>query len=270
MEPMTLLESGDSNGTVSLEDLFSGKEKEDISGTCEIGLDELAYLVCRGGWPAAVGSPEKAALREAKAYYDNLAETDISTDGVKRNPDRVRMFMRSYARFTGTQAKKPQLALDMKFHDGDTLDLKTMDSYISALKSTYAITELDAWNTGLSTKATVRLARTRHFTDPSIAAAALDLNPDDLINNLDLFSVLFKSMCIRDLRVYARYLGIEIHYYKDSTGMEVDAVLEYAKGMHDVWGAVETDLGAARLDKLAAKLLKFKTRVKMEGGPSFS
>ncbi|MCD8307876.1 MAG: DUF4143 domain-containing protein [Clostridia bacterium] len=261
MEPMTLYESGDSDGSVSLEGLFGGDDN--VNGYSGLELDRLAFLVCRGGWPGALDKPDKAALKEARHRCDDIVEAGISaSDGVRRNPDRVRMFLRAYSRAAGTQAGKPDFAADMKFHDGVSMDLKTMDSYISALKSTYTVTETEAFRPVLRSGAVVRSARTREFTDPSFAAAALKLKPEDLVNSLDRFGVLFRSMCLRDLRVYARCFRANLYHYRDSTGLEVDAVLETMKAGCEAWGAIETDLGIAHADELAAKLRKFRDRLK--------
>lgn len=266
MEPMTLYESGDSDGSVSLEDLLYGAE--DVHGTRSLDPERLAFLVCRGGWPSSVGKSGDAALLEAHEYYDGLAEKRLTeADGVKRSPDRVRSFFRAYSRAIGTQAGKPQLADDMKGHDGVSVNPGTMDSYMNALKRTYTAADTEAWTPRLTTKDTVCSAPTREFTDPSVAAAALDLGPKDLINNPGLFNTLFRSMCVRDLRVYARSISsicAGLYHYRDSTGLEAE-IVELTHGMHDLWGAIIADLGITDTEELAARLLKLKGRVFTDG-----
>ena len=223
MRPMTLYESGDSNGTVSINDLFT--EKKEIAVKSELTILQLAFLVCRGGWPKSLGQSEKIALRQSFDYYDSIVESDISrADEVSRNPQRVRSFMRSYARFIASSINITQIRADMVVNDVDTLSEDTIYSYINALKHIFVIENLPAWNPNLRSKTAIRTADTCHFTDPSIAAAALGFGPNDLMNDLNTMGLLFESMCVRDLRVFAESLDGTVYHYRDKSGLECDAV----------------------------------------------
>lgn len=267
MSPMTLFESGESSGEVSLANLFAGSTE--VFGTNNISFEQTAYFVCRGGWPKAIGQTEKIALRQARDYYDALVESDMSrVDGVKRDAERVKALMRSYARSICTQAKNTQIRDDMKINDTSSLNEDTVLSYIDALKKLFVAAELPAWNPNLRSKSAIRTSNTRHFVDPSIAAAALGLGPQDLINDLNTFGFMFESMCVRDLRVYAESLDGTLYHYRDSSGLECDAVIHLRNGS---WAAIEIKLGTGEIDDAAKHLLTLVGQVdtsKMKG-PSF-
>ncbi len=252
MSPMTLYESGDSNGSVSLQELFNGNRE--ISGINESTIETLAFLVCRGGWPKAIGQKESVALRQAIDYYDGLTSSDISrVDGVSRSEERVKRLLRSYARNICTQIKNVELKKDIMVNDSSSLNEDTVVSYIDALKKLYVVADIPAWNPNLRSKAAVRTSDTRQFIDSSIATAALGIGPQDLINDLNTFGFMFESMCDRDLRVYAQYLDGNLYHYRDSNNLECDAVIHLRNGN---WAAFEVKLGIDKIDEGAKHLLK--------------
>ena len=268
MRPMSLYESGESNGTVSLRALFDG---EAMQPQCnDLDLDGIAYLTCRGGWPAATLLNGDVALDQAIDYLDSVVEYDIlRVDGVKRDPQRVRRLMRSYARNIAGQVSYSTFRADMKSNDADTLDEDTVADYIKALKRLFVIEDLEAWNPNLRSKAAIRTADTRHFVDPSIASAALGIGPKDLLNDLETFGLFFESMAVRDLRVYAEALDGQVFHYRDSTGLECDVVLHRRNGTYalievELGGDSKIDEGAKCLKTLADKI--DTTRMKQ---PSF-
>lgn len=251
MRTMSLFESGESSGEVSLGALFAGEEIPVAS--CEAEIEDVAYLASRGGWPRALGVGRKSALQQAYDYVDAIAESDISdVDGVARNADRARHIMRSYSRFTASQGKISQMAADLSAADMST-DVDTISSYLDALKMLFVIEELPAWNPNLRSKAAIRTTPTRHFVDPSIAVAALDSGPDGLIRDLETFGLIFESMCVRDLRTYADALDGSVSHYRDSNGLECDAVVHLRNG---AYGLVEIKLGGDRLIEEGASSLK--------------
>lgn len=252
MRTMSLLESGESTGAVSLEKLFAGET--DIAAVNTLDLETLAFLVCRGGWPRSVGQSRRVALRQAFDYVDAVAEADLNSfDGISRDPERVRRLMRSYARNISSQAKLTKIRQDMLTNDTETLDTDTIYSYINALKNIFVIEELEAWNPNLRSKTAIRTSNTLHFVDPSIATAALGISPEDLLNDLNTFGLVFESMCIRDLRIYADYLDGRVYHYRDQTGLECDGVIHLRSGKY---GLVEIKLGGDYLVEEGAKNLK--------------
>lgn len=258
MRPMSLFESKDSNGSVSLTELFSGNL--DISGNCDLSLEKLAFLVCRGGWPRATTMRNSTALEQAFDYYDAVVNADISrVDNVERNPERVKLLMRSYARHQGTQASNTVIKDDMRINDNSTLDEDTVYSYVSALKKIFVIEDMPSWNPNLRSKTAIRTSDTRYFVDPSIAAAALGLGPNDLMNDLNTFGLFFETMCIRDLRIFADALDGQVYHYRDASGLECDAVIHLRNGSYGLieiklGGAARIDEGAVNLNKLAEKI----------------
>ncbi len=260
MSTMTLFESGDSDGSVSLKNLFEGETE--IKGRNRTDLYGLAFLVCRGGWPLAIGKTEKVALRQSRDYYESLVETDMTAfDNVERSEERVKLLLRSYSRNLCTQTKTTKIREDMLENDVSSLSEDTILSYIDTLKKIFAISELPAWNPNLRSKAAVRTSNTRHFTDPSIATAALGLGPKGLINDLKTFGIMFESMVVRDLRVYAQCLDGNLYHYRDSSGLESDAVMYLRNGD---WAAFEIKLGTDYIDEAAKNLLKLKDNVNTE------
>lgn len=258
MRPMSLFESKDSNGDVSLSDLFNGNC--DIDGFTDKTLDDIAYLVCRGGWPNAIVDNKKIALRQAIDYYDGLINYDIyKLDDVKRKSDRMNLLMKSYARNISSQASIATIRKDMIQNDVSTLNEETISSYITVLKKLYVIEDLPAWNPNLRSKTAVRTTETRHFVDPSIACAALGMGPDDLINDLHTFGLLFESLCIRDLRIYAQRLDGEVYHYRDSTNLEADAVIHLRNGKY---GIIEVKLfDEDSIEQGAKNLLKLQEKI---------
>lgn len=252
MRPMSLYESLDSTGEVSLKELFQTPEQ--IEGENPHDLNRLAYLVCRGGWPRATDLEGEIALEQAFDYYDAVVKSDISrADGINRNPERVRRLMRSYARNQGSQATNTLICKDMEVNDVETFDSDTVYSYISALKKIFVIEEMEAWNPNLRSKTAIRTSNTRYFIDSSIAVAALGLGPQDLIEDLNTFGLLFETMCIRDLRVFADVLNGSVYHFRDKSDLECDAVVHLRNG---TYGLVEIKLGGDRLIEEGAENLK--------------
>lgn len=252
MRPMSLYESGESTGEVSLKDLFEGKEK--IQGINKLDLEKIAFLVCRGGWPRSIYMEEEIALEQAFDYYKAVVETDISkVDNISKNPERVKKLMRAYARNMGSQASNETIKSDMIANDSQALDTDTILSYVNALKKIFVVEESPAWNPNLRSKTAIRKSDTRYFVDPSIAVAALGIGPKDLINDLNTFGLLFETLCIRDLRVYAESLNGDLYHYRDSSDLECDAVIHLRDGSY---GLIEIKLGGDSLINEGAKNLK--------------
>lgn len=251
MRPMTLFESGESNGTVSLCELFQAPEK--ILQKNALKLSDIAFLICRGGWPIAVGLPEEAALEQAFDYYDAVTKEDVTNvDGVKRASERVQRLMRAYARHQGTQASIATLKEDLKNNDTTTLDEDTISSYLDALRKIFVVEDMPAWNPNLRSKTAIRTTDTRYFVDPSIATAALGLGPTDLMNDLNTMGFFFEAMCVRDLRVFAEALNGKVYHYRDKSGLECDAVVHLRNGQY---GLIEIKLGGDSLIKEGAETL---------------
>lgn len=258
MRPMSLFESGEADGSVSLTDLFSGKQ--DIMGINPLDIHRLAFLVCRGGWPRASFLKDEIALDQAYDYYDAIVHADISrVDGVKRDAERVKRLMRSYARNQGAQISNEALKADMEQNDVSSLDANTVMSYINALKKIFVIEEMPAWNPNLRSKTSIRSADTRYFIDPSIAVAALGVGPNDLLGDLNTFGLLFETMCVRDLRVFSDALHGCVYHYRDKTGLECDAVIHLRNG---AYGLIEIKLGGdAAIEHGAETLKKLRDKI---------
>ena len=245
MRPMSLFESGESNGKVSLEQLFTNPDK--LLEKNELKLQDIAFLICRGGWPIAVELPEEAALEQAFDYYDAVTKEDIiNVDGVKRVSERAQRLMRAYARHQGTQASIATLKEDLKANDNATLDEDTISSYLDALRKIFVIEDMPAWNPNLRSKTAIRTTDTRYFVDPSIATAALGLGPADLMGDLKTMGFFFEAMCVRDLRVFAEALNGKVYHYRDKSGLECDAVVHLRNGQY---GLIEIKLGGDTLIK---------------------
>lgn len=216
-------------------------------------INDLARLVCHGGWPRATLQGMDIALERAYDYYDAVVNTDICrVDSTARNPERVKRLMRSYARYQGAQAPLSYISADMKANDYSSLDERTVASYIEALKKIFVIEDMPAWNPNLRSKTAIRTSDTRYFIDPSIAVAALGLGPDDLLSDFNTFGLLFETMCVRDLRVYADSLQGNVYHYRDKDGLECDAVVHLRNGSY---GLVEIKLGGDRLIEEGAQTL---------------
>ena len=251
MRPMTLFESGESNGTVSLGELFTAPEK--ILQKNDLKLSDIAFLICRGGWPIAIGLPEEAALEQAFDYYDAVTKEDVTNvDGIKRSSERVQRLMRAYARHQGTQAPIATLKEDLKNNDTTTLDEDTISSYLDALRKIFVVEDMPAWNPNLRSKTAIRTTDTRYFVDPSIATAALGLGPTDLMNDLNSMGFFFEAMCVRDLRVFAESLNGKVYHYRDKSSLECDAVVHLRNGQY---GLIEIKLGGDSLIKEGAETL---------------
>ena len=252
MRPMSLLESGESNGSVSLAGLFNANYE--VSSSVESDIEELAFLICRGGWPKAIGKTVKVALQQAIDYYDAVVNSDISRiDDKERNPERAKLLMRSYSRNIGSQAKFEEMRQDILGNDIDSFSIDTLYDYLKALKKIFVIEDAPAWNPNLRSKTAIRNTDTRYFVDPSIATASMGLGPKDLINDLNTMGLFFENLCIRDLRIYAQPIGGEIYHYRDRSGLECDAVVHLRNGSY---GLVEIKLGGDKLIEEGATTLK--------------
>ena len=244
MRTMSLWESGESNGSISLNELFTAMP--DIGADNQLGIGQLAFLVCRGGWPRATNKRnEKAALIQAVEYYEAITRSDISrVDDVQRDEERAKRLLRSYARHQGSQASIPTILADIVANETQEISDETISSYLNALRKIFVIEDMPAWNPNIRSKTAIRTTDTRYFTDPSIACAALGLGPSDLINDLNTFGLFFETLCIRDLRVYADALDGKVYHYRDKTGLECDAVVHLRNGSY---GLVEIKLGGDKL-----------------------
>lgn len=252
MRPMSLYESGDSTGNVSLKNLFDGNDM--IDGESDITIERLAFLACRGGWPQAIDMREEIALDQAIDYYDAVVHSDINrVDNVQKKPEKVRRLMRSYARNQGSQIPNTALAQDVAANDEESISDDTVASYINALRKIFVIEDMPAWNPNLRSKTAIRSSDTRYYVDPSIAAAALGIGPNDLINDLQTFGFIFETLCIRDLRVFADSLNGHVYHYRDKDGQECDAVIHLRNGKY---GLIEIKLGGDRLIEEGANSLK--------------
>ena len=268
MRPMTLYESGESNGSISLLELFNNSTK--LNGISELTLKDVAYLCCRGGWPRSIFMDKETALEQAYDYYNAVVNSDISrVDNINRDPERAKNLMRSYARNIGSQVSNETIKDDMINNDLFSLDVDTVLSYINALKKLFVIEESPAWNPKLRSKTAIRTSKTRYFVDPSIAVAALGIGPNDLINDLNTFGLIFESLCIRDLRVYAESINGSVYHYRDASGLECDAVVHLRSG---VYGLIEIKLGGDNLiNEGVENLIKMKNKIDTEkmNNPAF-
>ena len=260
MRPMSLFESRDSSGQVSLMDLFDGKE---ISAIDNHSIEDIAFLICRGGWPAALNHTEKVALRQAFDYYDAVVNDDISrVDGLKRDSERTKRIMRSYARNVSTQVSLETIRTDVISNDIKAFDKESLYGYLNALKRIFLIYYSPAWNPKLRSKTAIRTSDTRYFVDPSVASAALGIGPLDLVNDLELMGLIFENMCVRDLRIYADALDGNVYHYRDKTGLECDAVIHLRNGRY---GLIEVKLGGDKLiEEGVASLKKLADRIDTE------
>ncbi len=252
MRPMSLWESGESTGGVSLEQLFNAPEK--IAAVNNLGIKELAFAACRGGWPKSLNKKsEAAALMQVQEYYKAIVNSDISrVDNVRRDAERTKRIMRSYSRHQGMQTPLTTILADISTNESDTISVPTVESYLSALRKIFVIEDMPAWNPNLRSKTAVRTSDTRYYVDPSVGVAALGLGPNDLLNDLNTFGLFFETMCIRDLRVYADYLDGSVYHYRDKTGLECDAVVHLRNGSY---GLIEIKLGGEKLIEDGAKTL---------------
>lgn len=265
MRPMSLYESGESTGSVSLIDLFAGKTPDVQENKLEI--DDLAYLTCRGGWPWTTLISPKVALDQAFDYVDSVIKRDIQrVDKVKRSPERARLLLRSYARNISQQVSYATIRKDMLSNDASTLDEDTVADYIKVLKKLFVIEDLVAWNPNIRSKAAIRTSDTRHFVDPSVGTAALGFGPKDLINDLQSFGLFFEDMVVRDLRVYAEALDGELYHYRDSSGLECDTVLHRRNGSYAL---LEVKLGGEdKINEGAASMIELANNIDTDKMPA--
>ena len=268
MRPMTLWESEESTGEVSLEELFSAPEQ--VGGISKMDIDALAYVTCRGGWPLALEMAKDIALDQAFDYIDAVEKRDIQkVDGVDRDPVRVHRLLRSLARNQGSQASCGTIRADLVANESDSLSEDTIASYIKALKEIFVVEDSEAWNPNLRSKTAIRTSDTRYFTDPSIATAALGVGPQDLINDLNTFGLIFETLAVRDLRTYAEALNGKVYHFRDKNGLECDAVVHLRDGRY---GLVEIKLGGDDLiNDGADALLDLESKIDTERmkAPSF-
>lgn len=259
MRPMTLWESGDSSGEVSLSELFSHPENTD--GESSLKMEDIAFAICRGGWPKSLNKKsEKAALRQVTEYYEAITRSDISrVDNVERDEQRAKRLMRSYARLQGAMASIPTIMEDLKTNDSESMSDETVASYVKALKKIFVIEDMPAWNPNLRSKTAIRTSDTRYFVDPSLAIAALGLGPNDLLNDLETMGLFFETLCVRDLRVYAEANDGNVFHYRDKSGLECDAVVHLRNGSY---GLVEIKLGGdTRIEEGAANLMALAEKI---------
>ena len=269
MRPMTLWESGESSGEVSLGELFTHSDK--IDGENSLTMEDIALAVCRGGWPKSLNKKtQKAALRQVTEYFEAITRSDISrVDGVERDEYRAKRILRSYARLQGAMASIPTIVGDIKTNDVESMSDETVASYIKVLKKIFVIEDMPAWNPNLRSKTAIRTSDTRYFVDPSLAVAALGLGPNDLLNDLNTMGLLFETLCVRDLRVYAEANDGNVFHYRDKNGLECDAVIHLRNGSY---GLIEIKLGGDSLIEEGAanlNILEGKIDTAKMKNPSF-
>lgn len=252
MRPMSLWESGESSGDISLSSLFHSPET--VKGINKLTLPMIALAICRGGWPKSLQKKtEKAALTQATEYYKAITNSDISrVDNIRRDEERAKRIMRSYARHQGTQASIATILADIAANEPENVSDETINAYLSALRKIFVIEDMPAWNPNLRSKTAVRTSETRYYVDPSIGIAALGLGPNGLIEDLNTCGLFFETMCIRDLRVYADALDGTVYHYRDKNGLECDAVVHLRNGSY---GLIEIKLGGEKLIEDGAKTL---------------
>jgi len=265
MRPMSLYESQESNGSVSLKDLFNGKA--DIASKSTLTIEQIAIAICRGGWPAAVTSTKKSA-RIAMNYVDAIINSDIQrVDDIEKDPERVRVLLQSLARNISTMATSKTIMEDMQVNESSITD-KTLNSYLNALRRLFVIEDVPAWQPSLRSKTAIRTTNKRQFVDPSIATAAMRTNAEGILRDFETFGFLFESLCTRDLRVYTQANDGGVYHYRDKSELECDLVIKLHDGR---WAAVEVKLGMKQIDEAAANLLRLSEKVDKEkmNNPSF-
>lgn len=272
MRPMSLWESKESSGAVSLQDLFDGGRDFSWEVNQDFSLEDIAHLTCRGGWPISVLAPKDIAIEITKNYWNGLFIFEDCENERFRNkkPEVLKMIVRSYARHISTEAAVSTIIADVRQSNERTMDVKTFDGYMEALQDLYILEDMAAWNPNIRSKTTIRSTPTRHFVDTSIACRALGVMPDDLLRDLESFGLFFEDMAVRDLRIYAETLKGEVRHYRDNTGLECDAVIHLEDGR---WGAIEIKLGGDDLIEAGAtSLKKLKSKIEKksdEQSPSF-
>ncbi len=268
MRPMSLWESGESTGSISLGNIFDGADIEPQEN--KLSINDIAFLLCRGGWPQATFMEGDIALDQARDYYEAIYKIDIHRiDNVRRSSERTRLLMRSYARNSGSAIPFSKMSADIKENDNADISYETISDYVDALKKLFVIEDMPAWNPNLRSKSAIQSSDTRYFIDPSIATSALSVGPDDLINDIRTFGLLFEAMAVRDLRVYADALNGEVFHFRDSSGLECDAVLHRRNG---TYGLIEIKIGGKEnIEKGVATLKKLSEKIDTEKmkAPSF-
>ena len=261
MRTMSLFESGDSRGLVSLGDLFDGQSLDMLDLNGDSSLEDIAFLICRGGWPISLVDDGEQALDITRNYYNGLFIFEESENERFRNkrPELLKMILRSYARAISTEASMQTILKDVRQSNERTMDEKTLSEYLSALRDLFIIEDMEAWNPNIRSKTSIRSTPTRHFVDTSIACRALRIGPEDLMNDIDGLGLFFEDMAVRDLRVYSSVLTGEVRHYRDNSGLECDAVIHLEDGR---WAAVEIKLGGDTLvEEGAASLLRLKKKI---------
>jgi hypothetical protein len=266
MHTMSLFESRESSGTVSLEKLFAGTQEDGQQSP--LTIDDISYTICRGGWPAALSFPKDDALEVARNYVDAIVEEDVSRmDGVERNPQRVLNLLKSLSRNICTMATNTTIIQDMASTE-TAMSTPTFDAYINALRRIYLVEDTPAWSPAMRSKSALRTAAKRNFVDPSIAAAVMRSNPEKLLSDFNTFGFLFESLCHRDMRIYAQANDGELYHYRDRNNLEADMIVALRDGR---WAAMEVKLGSKQIDEAAANLIKLSEKVDSDkmGQPSF-
>lgn len=260
MSPMSLFESNDSNGKISLIKLFEDKDYNFDGTKSDLSIEELIFVACRGGLPEAViANDDKSKLFIPKDYINSICSVDINTvDNVNRNTQLTRAILKSYARNVSTMVKKINILNDVK-NEFPTLSIATLESYLSALEKLFVIENIDAWNTNIRSKTSMTSSKKKVFTDPSFAVASMNLSPNDLEKDLNTFGFIFENLCIRDLKVYACKFNGTINYYRDRSGLEADIVLTLDNNRYAL---IECKLGSDGIEEGAKHLLKLKNLIK--------
>lgn len=257
MRPMSLYESGESNGQISLRSLFDGIQDDEGAGS-ELTIEQIAFVLCRGGWPASIDMADKFAIRMAVDYVEAIINQDVSrVDDIEKNPERVRLLLRSLARNISTAASYQTIKQDIEATNIGISD-KTINTYINALRRIFVVEDLPAWSPSLRSKTAIRTTEKRHFTDPSIAVAVMRTSPEGILTDFEYFGFLFESLCTRDIRIYAQANDGDVFHYRDKSGLEADLIVRLRDGR---WAAIEVKLGNKQIEEAAQNLLKLKTRI---------
>lgn len=256
MRPMSLYESGESNGTVSLKDLFEGNP--DVVSMSNLTIEDLAFAICRGGWPAALSMDKEDALDVAKDYVEAVCERDAAAvDRSQKDPDRVRSVLKSLARNISTMTTDRTIMGDVRANDTSITD-KTLEIYLRALRKLFIVEDVKAWQPSLRSKTGIRTSDKRQFVDPSLAVAAIGASPHSILDDFNYFGFLFESLCVRDLRVYAENLRGTIRHYHDNNDLEADIIITLDDGR---WAAVEVKLGSREIEEGAEHLKKLAANI---------
>lgn len=260
MRPMSLFESLESNGQISIGALFNGKQKE-TDAISDLTIEQIAFLICRGGWPASIGQEKETALRMARDYVEAIIHQDISrVDNIEKNPERVRLLLRSLARNISTTANYQTIKQDIEATDISISD-KTISTYINALRRIFVVEDINAWSPSLRSKTAIRTSEKRHFVDPSLATAVMRINPEGVLADFEYFGFLFESLCTRDIRIYAQANDADVFHYRDKTGLEADLIIRQRNGK---WAAIEIKLGNKQIEEAAQNLLTLRAKIDEE------